>query len=178
MATTLDFNIFDTGNCKTLGIYDLSTYAVGQAISDPVVTVYMPGFADSVVVDFVPRKINLVNSNNLNITCTTDVNSLTNLNDGIYKVKYTIKPSATYSVEKTFLRTCKIQCKFESALLKLDILNCEDSNMMAKINKLKEIEFMIMSAIANANKCNTTLAIELYKRADKELDKIGAKCIL
>jgi hypothetical protein len=177
MDTNLDFSIIENGNCKTITIVDGSIYASGQTISEPKFTVYIPGFTDPVVVNMVPKIINVINSNNLNLTCTTDVNALTVLPDGIYKATYSIKPSATYSIEKMFLRTCKLECKFDNALLKLDMLNCFDGNIPNKIVKLREIEFLIMSAKAAANACNPKLALELYMRADKELNKIEAKCL-
>lgn len=176
MATELNFNVIETGNCKTLGIVDTSNYIPGQVIVEPTLTVYVPGYPNPVAMNFLSRRVNIYNSNNLNVTCSDDGLGLINLPDGVYKAIYTIKPSTTYSTEKQFLRTCKIECKLDGALLKVDILNCEDRLRVAKINKLKEIDFMISSAKASANIGDAKLALELYKRADQELDILGAKC--
>jgi hypothetical protein len=170
--TNLDLTLFETNNCRTLGILDSSVYDV--ATPDAKITVWIPG-GTSVELTFQPKKVNILNSNTLGMSSVTDPDSLLVLPDGIYKVKYTFKPVATYTLEKTFLRACKLQCRFQTALLKLDIFDCNDSTRKAKLAKLKEIEFMIMGAIAAANTNNSSLATDLYLRADSELNKLNIK---
>src|SRR5690606_27776149 len=96
--------------------------------------------------------------------------------DGIWKVKYSICPNDQLFVERFFLKTDQIQCRYEKAFLSLDLKLPSDSDEEKKKRKdLAEIEFYIQGAIAAANDKNAVLAIELYNKADKLLNKWG-KC--
>lgn len=173
MTTSLDFTILETYNCNTLGVVDTSYYSDGQVISNPRIYIYLPGETNPVILGFLPRKVNIYNSNNLGLSNVTSVSDLITIPDGVYKVRYAF---STFTVEKYFLRTCLLQCKYDSVLLQLDIFDCNETSRKAKLNNLKDIEFIIMSAIASASKCNYSLAASLYDRADKELDKLLGTC--
>lgn len=172
MNTALDFSKVETDNCKTLGIVDESYYAPTPVISSPELTIWIPGFSNPVIVSFIPRKVNIINSNDLGLTTAASPDALSNIPDGVYKVKYTMTPATTYSVEKIFFRVCKLNCRYQNALLKLDIFNCDDVQRKARMNKLREIELLIASAVAAANVCNTVLAYDLYHRAERELERL------
>lgn len=176
MDTSLDFTIIDTSNCKTIGIVDTSYYNPSTTIGAPTLKVYRPGFKNPVTINLIPRKVNIINSNDLGFSNTNLVDGLLDLSDGIYRIQYTINPADTYSVEKTFIRVCKLQCKYDSALLKLDVMNCDDPTRKSKLVKLREIEFLIASSIAASNVCNNKLAIKLYERANIELDRFERDC--
>lgn len=171
--TALDIVIFNTNNCKTLGVIDSSIYSNPLTVAEPTITLWTPGTNTYVTTSILPGKVNILNSNTLNLTCSDTIEGLINLPDGFYKIKYTVKPSATYSVEKTFLRICKLRSKYESALLKLDVYNCNDQERKLKLGELKEIEFLMITAQAAATICNQSLALKLYKKADKKLDQYG-----
>lgn len=171
MATTLDFVVIDTSNCKTLGIVDLSSYDSPGTVSSAKLVIGVPGFAAPVNFPFVIQKVNVLNSNNLGIT-TGDAGALANLPDGFYKVTLSISPNSTSFITKTFMRVCKLQCHLDKSLLKLNILDNSDTEKRYKLAKFREIEFMIASCIAAGNICNQDLAIRLYRRAEKELNKL------
>jgi hypothetical protein len=181
MTTVLDLTIFDTHNCKTLGIWDTSQYLQGQVLSSPIIKVGIPGFFNEVTLNFVPKKINILNSNDLGLSTVTEADDLISLPDGVYCITYCLGVSASGAPicgeTKQFLRTCRLQCRYDNALLKLDILSCDDVERKQKINKLQEIDFFIQTALAAANVCNFTLAMKLYNRAQRELDKLNiTKC--
>jgi len=168
MANSLDFNILSTNSPKTLSIHDGSIY--DSIPGHPKVCILMPGFSTNVELTFQPNKINTFNSNNLGLSNVTTVDALVNLPDGIYKINYHI--DGDIFVEKLYLRVDKLMCKIDNALLTIDFESCDDIVRKQKINKLTEIQFMVMAGIACANVCNSTSAVSLYRRASKELDKI------
>lgn len=167
-VNTLDFTIFNTNNCKTLGVIDTSIYTA--AVGSPILTITRPGFASPVIVNFVPKQVNVLNSNNLLLTSVSSLDDLATLPDGIYCITYSVRNNTGDPITKNHLRTCKLVQRYENAILNLDILECCDNVRKKKLLQLFEIEFMIESAIASANICNIELAMELYNKAQKLLD--------
>lgn len=174
MDINLDFSYFPTGNTKTLGLIDASHYHT-STIANPKVFIILPGTTTMSEVVFKPNRINIYNSNNLCLTSVTETQYLIDLPDGIYTVKYTGNIGLeNFEIEKNFLRTEVLQQKFESAVMKVYQSQCEfpDKNL----DKLKEVEFSIYAAIAFANNCEISKAINCYRLADKSLDKLLMSC--
>lgn len=167
MAVSLDINIIDTNSSRTIGILDVSIYDNNLAITLPKITLTAPGFS-AVQLPFQPKRINTFNSNSFGFTSTANVSELSELPDGVYKAVYT---ESSYEVIKVFMRTEKLRCKLEKALLCLDFCDRKSST-----KELAEIEFMIQASIAATNVCNVNLAVELYRKASEELDRFLNKC--
>lgn len=170
----LDILILPTYNKEILGIADASTYPDDPPIvSSPTIEIDVPALG-KVYLPFVINDFNLFTSVTLEITEAGDLQSLP---DGIYQFKYTISPAYINYVEKSFMRTDKIQEKFDGAFMKLDMMECDQLiKKQAKVN-LNTISFYIQGAIAAANNCALIQAAKLYAHADKMLDNfISSNC--
>ena len=122
-----------------------------------------------------PAVVNIYTSENIGITCLGEEH--VELPDGIYNVKYTISPAYQYFVERSFIRVDKLQEKFDTAFMKLDIMQCDGPLRKQREEELDTINFYIQGAIAAANKCAGELAMKLYRKADKMLNYfITNKC--
>lgn len=174
MNINIDIDYFPTRRLRSLGIVDYSHYD-SKIVVNPAIFIKIPGFQNSIKLRFKPEEINLFNSNNLGLTSASNMEELANLPDGIYQVSYTgVIDSKEFKKEINFLRVDKLQNKLKESILKLNITDCntEKSNIL----KLQETQFMIYSAIANAEDCNLEKAISLYKLADETLDKFLQDC--
>ena len=119
------------------------------------------------------KALNIYNSNGLGITRASCEDDLVDLPDGLWKVKYSICPNDQLFVERFFLKTDKIQCKYNKAFLSLDLENLSDSKQQQKRKDLNEIEIFLNGSIAAANNQNAKLASDLYKKADNLLNRFG-----
>jgi hypothetical protein len=170
----LDLLLIDTHSAKSIGIADFSQYPTGYSIVSPTLEIVASGFPP-VTIPFTTNSINIFTSSNLNITCVGG--ELDDLPDGIYTIKYSIAPAYEHNVTRTFLRIEHIQEKFDTAFMKLDILQCDGPLRHQKEEELNSIYYYIQEAIACANKCAPELALKLYKKADKMLNYfIQHKC--
>lgn len=177
--TILDFNVIDTHNSKTIGIADSSTYDPNIAVANATLEITPPGGFNKVALPFQMGSVNTYNSNNVNITSACNFEGLTDLPDGIWLIRYSTKPNLTSFISKVWLRTTAIECRLQGALLKT-LLN-EDANAFVTMEKdrkfLLDIQLYIDGAISAANRANDKIAMELYNKASKMLDKFtNQKC--
>lgn len=172
MISRLSFDIIDTHDFKTLGIVDTSWYNPDITIESPTLEILPPGYTYAVSPYFMPRSLNVFNSNGVGITKATCEEELVDLPDGIWKIKYSICPNDKLFIEKFFLKTDKLECRYAQAFLNLDFnLNSDDS---LKKKKLQDVELFITGAIAAANNQDPKLASDLYTKADRLLDSLGS----
>ena len=177
MVTVLDFDIIETHNPKTFGILDVSIYNILIPIENVEIEIYAPGYVYPAKPVFLSKSLNIFNSNNTGLTKATCEEDLVDLPDGIWKVRYSICPNDKLFIHKTWLRTNHIQTKFDQAVLKIDALDCDEKEKKnKKIIKLREIEFLIESAVATVNQCNFQRGIDLYQRAVKEINLLLNSC--
>ncbi len=90
--------------------------------------------------------------------------------DGVYNLKYTVTPAFTYFVEKSIMRTEKIQEKFDNAFMKLDMMECDSAIRTQSKVTLNSIYYLIQGSIAAANNCAVDTATKLYIQADTMLN--------
>src|SRR5688572_8172160 len=174
MVSRLNFDIIDTHDFKTLGITDVSWYNPDITIETPTIEILPPGYTIAASPFFMVGALNVYNSNGVGITKASCEEELVDLPDGLWKIKYSICPNDKLFIEKFFLKTDKIQCRYTQALLSLDLNLPSDSDVeKQKRKKLAEIEFYITGAIAAANNQDAKKASDLYKKADKLLDQWG-----
>lgn len=171
MISRLNFDVTDTHNFKTLGLVDTSMYNPLLKIEDAKIEILPPGYAQAVSPFWMPKALNIFNSNSLGITNAQCEEELADLPDGIYRVKYSVCPNDKLFIEKFFLRTDKIRCKYTQAFLTLDLSNLEEASEKAKRKALEEVEFYIEGANAAANNKDAKLASDFYKKADRLLSK-------
>ena len=173
----LDILVIPTYNTKTLGIADNSSYPTPPpAVLSPSIDITVPGFGVVPALPFNMEDFNVYTSSTLGITAVGD--PLLPLPDGIYTFKYQAQyDSVWYEVTKSIMRVDKLQEKFDSAFMKLDMMECDKAiKTQAKVD-LNTIYFFVQGAIAAANNCAVIEAEKLYTTADKMLNRfIGANC--
>lgn len=170
----LDITILDSHSSKLLVVADSSVYPSGWTIVSPTLQVTVPGYPARQIT-FDAQNINIYNSNTLGITCDVDVCDLQDLPDGVYTFKYAVAPALSYNTIKSILRVDKLYEKFDEKFLNLEIFTCDGQLKRNQHLLLDEIEFYIEGAIAAGNRCANKLAIELYKKASSQLNKLNNK---
>lgn len=170
MKSRLNFNIIDTHDLKTLGIVDTSWYNPDMKIESPTLEVIPPGYLKAVSPFFMEKALNVFDSGNLGITHISCGEGPVDLPDGIWKVKYSICPNDVLFTERYFLKTDRIQCKYDQAFLSLDLSEITTSDQIRKRKLLEEIDLYIQGAVASGNRQNPSLAISLYNKANRMLD--------
>lgn len=179
MAVTtpiLNLLILDTHNLTTLGITDISQYPIGFTIVSPTVEIIPPSFPVATKV-FTPKNVNVFNSNDLNLSCSTDACQVYELPDGYWQVKYSFAPAQNNFVQKNFMRTEVLQKKLGQAFLALDLTKCDQTVKDQDMRKIDEINYYIQTSIAAGNECNPKLALDLYHLADRKLSEfLNVKC--
>jgi hypothetical protein len=163
----LDIIVVPTYNTLTMAVSDASTYPTNPPnVSAPTLEVNVPNFG-IVNVAFVPDQVNVLSSSNLGIT-PIGVNDP--LPDGIYYLKYSVAPANVNYVERTIMRTERIQEKFDGAFMKLDMMECDRAIKTQSKVELTTISFFINGSMAAANNCASVEANRLYLQADKMLN--------
>ena len=163
----LDILVVPTYSVLTLGVTDASVYPTNPpVVSAPTIEIDIPGFGTKIL-PFVPDEINVFTSSNLGIT---EPGCNQPLPDGIYRLRYSVAPSYLYNVEKTILRIDKLQEKFDSAFLKLNMMECDRALKTQSSVQLNTINFFIQGAIAAANNCAEYESNTLYAQADNLLN--------
>jgi len=172
----LDFTTVDTHNTLTMAVADVSFYPSNFVVTNPTYEITPPSFPKATV-SFVKSEVLFLNGNNLNLTCVTDPSMLTDLPDGIWTIKQSISPAIDFNIEKSFLRTTRIEQKFGKAFLKTDLIECNRDVKIEQMKVLDEIWFYIQAAISASNQCNNILAMKLYQDANTMLDNfIRGRC--
>lgn len=170
--TKLSFSVIDTHSCHTFGIADLSYYNPLQEIKNATLQVITPFDDEAVEVRYNKNSITILNSNNLKITNVLDTDNLVELPDGLYTAKMSICPEDQFYFEKSWFRTCQLECKYNKALLKLDISECSTCFDKDKLAQLQRTNIYIQGIKANVENCNIAQAKKLYSAASKILENI------
>lgn len=168
--TILDIAIVETHNPGILAVADVSTYSSGKNIESPFVEISPPGL-DKVGLSFTARSVNIFNSSSLKLT--GDGVKPAPLPDGIYKIRYSIRPEYEHFVERSILRITALKERFDLVFLQSDPF-CGSSRENEKMQrKLDTISFYMQYAISAAATCNDKLAMDLHRKAAKLLDKFN-----
>ena len=163
----LDILVIPTYSVLTLGVTDASVYPTNPpVVSAPSIEIDIPGFGTTIL-PFVPNEINVFTSSNLGIT---EPGCNQPLPDGIYRLRYSVAPAYTNNVEKTIIRVDKLQEKFDSAFLQLNMMECDRALKTQSSVTLNTINFFIQGAIAAANNCAEFESNTLYAQADNMLN--------
>jgi hypothetical protein len=159
----LDILVIPTYNLETLGIADNSTYPTSHAVQSPTIEIDVPGFG-LVSLPFNINDFNVYNSTSLGLTAVGD--ALLPLPDGVYYIKYSVAPAYINYVQKTIIRVDQLQEKFDSAFMKLDMMECDLAIKRQQKVELNSIYYFIQGAIAAANNCAVATANKLYNQAN------------
>jgi hypothetical protein len=162
----LDFVAVQTNNVFTLTIVDSSTYPNDPPnVSAPTIEITVPAFG-TVSLPFAVNSYNVFNSAKLGIS---DVDSVEELPDGVYYIKYSVAPAFENFIEHSIIRIDKLQEKFDTAFMTLDMMECDRAIKTQSFVTLNTIYFFIQGAVAAANNCAVVEANKLYKQADTML---------
>jgi hypothetical protein len=169
-------------NIVTVPTYDVTSISINDVtvyptyppdVLSPTIEITIPGFGLKML-PFNPGVINSFTSSTLGIT---EESCIQPLPDGIYRFKYSVAPAYTNFVERTILRTDRLQEKFDLAFLRLDMMECDKALKTQASVTLNTINFFIQGAIASANNCAEYEATKLYNQADKMLDRfLNSNC--
>ena len=170
----LDFLVVPTYNTYTLGIADASTYPPAPPVSAPTIELEVPGFG-LVSLPFSINDFNIYTSTSLGITPVGDPQ--VPIPDGVYYIKYSVAPAYENFVQKTIMRVDQLQEKFDSAFMKLDMMECDAAIRKQQMVDLNSIYYFIQGSIAAANNCAVDTANKLYNQANRMLNQfIANKC--
>lgn len=173
MVSRLNFNIIDTHDPKTLGIVDTSWYNPDIVIEESKIEIIPPGFSHVASPFFMVKALNVYNSNGVGIGRASCEDQLSDLPDGLWRIKYSICPNDQLFIEKMFLKTDRIQCRYTQTFLSLDLSgNNEISEKDSRV-ALEKIDFFMRGAVAASNNQNPKLAMDLYNKANNFLDDFG-----
>lgn len=164
----LDILVIPTYNVQTMGIADASTYP--GPVTAPTIEINVPGFGE-VSLPFNINDFNIYTSQSLGITVVGE--PLLPLPDGVYYIKYSVTPAYQNYVEKTIIRVDQLQEKFDSAFMKLDMMECDAAIKKQQKVDLNSIYYFIQGAIAAANNCAVDTANKLYAQASKMLNNFN-----
>jgi hypothetical protein len=165
----INFLVPDLHDLYHLGIADASFYPTNFNVTEPTVEITPPAFPKATIA-YTIKNLNSYNSNDVNISCVTDLSLIVPLPDGLWTVRMSIAPNTQYFVTKTFMRTTKIRRKFGLAVMKTDISNCGMDMKQQQQAYLDEIDYYIECATAAGNDCNGPVAMSLLRQANKMLD--------
>ena len=167
----LDIIVLPTYNTYTLAVVDISTYPTDPpSVVSPTIEIVVPGFS-TIYKDFTVQETNVFNSTDFGLTTAGEELPIP---DGVYHLKYTVNPAYDNFVEKSILRVDKLQEKFDSVFMQLDMMECDRAiKTQAKVN-LSSVYFLIQGAIAAANNCALATSEKLYEQASKMLDSMLA----
>lgn len=165
---SLNIIVVPTFNVETMAINDVSTYTSDPpVVTSPTIEITPPGF-DRVILPFSVNEMNTFTSISLGLSEIDE--PLLPIPDGVYQLKYSVAPAYTYYVEKSIMRIDKIQEKFDSAFMKLDIMTCDRALKLQSMSNLLSIYFFIQGSVAAANNCAVDEANTLYATANRMLD--------
>lgn len=173
MTSQIGLEVVDTRNVKTLRVLDSSFYNAKIKVECGTLEVTPPGYNNPVIFNVTKDFSIVLNSSNLKLAKVKVYSKLQALPDGVYKLKYSIKPNDDLWVTYDHLRVSKLLRDYYQQLCALKLQACEpDSDTRSKIKKLREIRIYIDAAVAEVEECgNRGRGLELYDYAQKLLNK-------
>jgi len=174
--TRLAFDLLPENDCKKLLLLDTSYYGGNTVIANSTLQIISPFDDSPVELNFTKNGITVINSNNLGITNVNDFDNLVELPDGLYTAKISICPVDKYWFEKSWFRTCLLECKYDKAFLKLNVQSCEKCFSKDNKERLDRAYIYMYGAKANAKNRNFKEANKLYTASNKILDKLLDDC--
>ena len=163
----LDILVIPTYDNRTLAVLDASTYPPAPPVVNPTIEITVPGF-NKVVLPFTINSFNVFNSESLGLTSVG--NPLLPLPDGVYFLKYSVAPAFENFVERSIMRVDQLQEKFDSAFMRLDMMQCDLAIKTQQKVTLNSIYFFIQGSIAAANNCAVETSNKLYAQASNMLN--------
>lgn len=168
----LSFDIISIASCKLVGIMDTSIYADANNVEGKVLQVLIPGYEEPVELTYYQSAITILNSNLLKITNVSDPAYFQELPDGLYTAKISVCPFEDNWFQKSWYRTCQLECKYYKAFLQLNLNDCTECYNKNKAEKLHTAWMYIQGITGNVKDGNFSAATKLYDVANKILDNL------
>ena len=90
----------------------------------------------------------------------------------MYTAKISICPEDQYWFEKTWFRTCLLDCKYDKAFLKLNVQSCSQCYSPEALAKLERARIYSYGVKVNAKNQNFKEAQKLYSASSKILENL------
>lgn len=169
-----------TDDCKILRLADNSLYNPALPVTNAILEITPPGY-DCPVIFNVQKYFNTAfNSTLLTLTSSLEESQLVALPDGVYTIKYSIKPNNSLFVEYDLMRTCQATYSYINEICRLFDSRCDISRKTfeMKLQKLRWIrELLDVSKYMVEDKGKRKEGLDLYNEAVKALrDYSGIKC--
>lgn len=170
----LSLEVPTVANCEILKIQDTSQYADNLATDCTQLVITPPGSVYVAVVEVQPGFDLNINACALSLQSTGCETSRSDLQDGVYIIRYQVSPTDKVYVEYNHLRITTILSTYYKKLCELDITPCEPSSVKEQLlAEMKYIRTLIDAAKAKVEYCQSpNEGMELYKFAKKKLEKI------
>jgi hypothetical protein len=181
MISELSIIEIPTNNVKTLVLKDGSSYNPDITVENAVIEVTSPGSLKTYVNKINPGDTIILNSSLLKIVPAKYATQLVALPDGIYQLKYSIKPNRTLFVEYALLRNTVQLQRYFNATCGLISKKCSITlkEYEEKRRRLTWIKELIDSAKWTVEECgDEDKGLELYQEANRllnDFDKCGCK---
>lgn len=159
----LNFEVVSTNNPMTLRVADQSEWGI-LSERPAIIEITAPGKKDPAVYYLGKNQINVFNSKSLFINPDDCDFKFVPLPDGVYNIKIKGSPSS-YSFERKYLKTDSIRLNIDKIWARAGIL-CEHENEEI-IDKLKEIEFVLVASESNLRLGNVIESKNLYEKAER-----------
>lgn len=179
MVTKLAIQELPNNDCRFLRLVDNSSYNPTLPVENAIIEITLPG-KDCGVFFEVEKHFNTVfNTQLLGVAKASSHSDLLALPDGVYKIKYSIKPNAIIYEEFELLRNCRQLNRYYKAVCGL-FSNKYSMNKRDFENQKKElvwIKELIEAAKYNVEDCDKReYGLELFREANELLDTFESTC--
>ena len=176
MTTKLALQEVPSNNCKYLRIADNSWYNPNIPYSNGILEITVPGFSCPIVFDVNKMFNTAYNSSMLKIAPAYSFTDLIALPDGVYNIKYSVRPNDKLFVEYDLFRTCKATTRYMKAICDLLAGKC---NLPSKEFEESKRKLLYIKELIDASKYMVEEAqdapkgIALYNEADRLLNRLN-----
>lgn len=169
MVSQLSLDVLDTKSLKTFRVADSSWYNKKIKIECATLEITPPGVADAVIFNVTKNFSTVFNSSNLKLKRARVYSDLQPLPDGIYKIKYSIRPNEDLWVEYDYMRNDSLLHSYYEEMCKIKLQACPATKEQTKVLKdLNEIKTYIDQSKIEVEFCgNRKRGVELYDYANK-----------
>jgi hypothetical protein len=164
-------------NTCIMSVLDTSVYSESISVSCPALNVTVPGFNHSTQLTTVPGANTILTACDLQLQSQGCEDTLSDLPDGVYAIKYSVAPNDQVFVEYNHLRISKALNIYNNILCKLDLAACEPpAYIKKKLEVLKTAKMYLNAAKAKVEFCHEpNHGMSLYNYALKIMRKIECK---
>lgn len=147
-------------------------------VENAILEITPPGYSCALFFGLSKNFNNVYNSSSLKISVASTPKDLVIIPDGIYKVKYSIKPNKQTAVEYEIMRICQLKKKFAAAIAFLFSNKCESikRDFDAKRAELEWAkELMEASKYMVEELGDSKAGVEMYNEALRQINTFNSR---